>query len=113
MLCGWYDVHTSGIQRSHHYCYVNYDDLKNCIVHCKYLVASDMDVVARSEDDETRKQWSQHKLDNALAHNSLLTLSVESLAPLQLKQFVHLGKESLRKVQTCFGESSSIQEGCL
>ena len=68
MLCGWYGVHTSGIQRAHHCCDMNYDDLKNCDVHCKYLVASDMDVIARSEDDETRKQWSQHKLDNAFVH---------------------------------------------
>jgi hypothetical protein len=68
MLCGRYGVHTSGIQRSHRCCDVNYDDLKNCDVHCKYLVASDMDVIARSEDDDTRKRWSQHKLDNAFAH---------------------------------------------
>ncbi len=47
---------------------MNYDDLENCDVHCKYLVASDMDVIARSEDDETKKQWSQHTLDNAFAH---------------------------------------------
>jgi hypothetical protein len=69
MLCGRYGVDTSaGIQRSHRCCDVNCDDLKNCDVHCKYLVASDMDVIARSEDDDTRKRWSQHKLDNAFAH---------------------------------------------
>jgi hypothetical protein len=55
MLCGRYGVHTSGIQHSHQCCDVNYDYLKNCDVHCKYLVASDMDMIARSEDDDTRK----------------------------------------------------------
>jgi hypothetical protein len=65
MLCGRYGVHTGGIQRSHRSCDVNYDDLKNCDFHCSYLVASDMDVIAKSKDDNIRKQWSQHKLDNA------------------------------------------------
>jgi hypothetical protein len=65
MLCGRYGVHTSGIQRPHRCCDVNYDDLKNCDVHCKYLVASDMGVIARSNDDDLRKRWSQHKLENA------------------------------------------------
>jgi hypothetical protein len=45
---------TSGIQRSHQCCDLNYNDLKNCDVHCKCLEASDMDVIAGSEDDETR-----------------------------------------------------------
>jgi hypothetical protein len=45
--------YTSGIQRSHQCCDLNYNDLKNCDVHCKCLEASDMDVIAGSEDDET------------------------------------------------------------
>jgi hypothetical protein len=52
MLCGRYGVHTSGIQRPHRCCDVNYDDLKNCDVHCKCLVASDMGFIARSNDDD-------------------------------------------------------------
>jgi hypothetical protein len=55
MLCGQYGVHTSGIHPSHQCCDVNYDDLKNCDVHCKYREASDIDVIARSEDNDTRK----------------------------------------------------------
>ncbi len=47
---------------------MNYDDQKDCDVQCKYLVASDLGVIARSEDDETRKRWSQHKLDNSFVH---------------------------------------------
>jgi hypothetical protein len=39
----------------------------NDYFHCKNIVASDMDVIARSEDDDTRKWWSQHKFDNAFA----------------------------------------------
>jgi hypothetical protein len=27
-----------------------------------------MDVIARSNDDERRKQWSQHKFDSASEH---------------------------------------------
>ena len=27
-----------------------------------------MDVIARSNDNDSRKQWSQHKLDSASAH---------------------------------------------
>ncbi len=65
MLCGRYGVHTSGIQRSHRCCDVNYNDLKNSDVHCNYLVASEMHVIARSNDDVTRKRWSQHKIENA------------------------------------------------
>ena len=68
MLCGRYGVHTSGIQRSHRCCDVNYNDLKNSDVHCKYLVASEMHVIARSNDDATRKRWSQHKIENAFEH---------------------------------------------
>ena len=47
---------------------MNHDDQKNCDVQCIYLEVSDMDMIARSEDEETRKRWSQHKLDNALVH---------------------------------------------
>jgi hypothetical protein len=68
MLCGPYGVHTSGIQRPHWCCDVNYNDLKNCDVHCKYLVASDTGFIARSNDDDLRKQWSQHKLEYAFEH---------------------------------------------
>jgi hypothetical protein len=50
MLCGWYGVHISGIQRSHQCCDVNYNDLKNSDVHCKYLVASEMHVIARIKE---------------------------------------------------------------
>ena len=70
MLCGRYGVHTSGIQRPHRCCDVNCDDLKNCDVHCKNIVASDMGVIARSNDDDLRKRWSQHKLENAFEHIS-------------------------------------------
>ena len=47
---------------------MNYNDLKNSDVHCKYLVASEMHVIARSNDDATRKRWSQHKIENAFEH---------------------------------------------
>lgn len=69
MLCGRYGVHTSGIQRSHRSCDVNHENLKNSDAGCRYLIASDMDVIAQHEtDDATRKRWSQHKLDNAFNH---------------------------------------------
>jgi hypothetical protein len=67
-LCGQYGVHTSGIQCSHRCCDVNYNDLKNSDVHCKDLVASEMHVIARSNNDATRKRWSQHKIENAFEH---------------------------------------------
>ncbi len=67
MLRGWYGVHTSGVQFSNYCCDVNYDNLKRCDVHCSYLVASNMDVIARS-NDVRKKQWSQHKLDSASEH---------------------------------------------
>ena len=69
MLCGRFGVHTSGIQRSHRCCDVNYENLRSSDVVCKYLVASEMDAIAmHPTDDETRQRWSQHKLDNAFTY---------------------------------------------
>ena len=64
-LCGRYGVHTPGIRRHCRSCNVNYDDLENFNVRCSFLTASSMDNIAKCGNKETRKQWSQHEVDNA------------------------------------------------
>ena len=115
MLCGRYGVHTSGIQRPHRCCDVNYDDLKNYDVHCKYIIASDMGVIARSNDDDLRKRGSQHKLENAFEHISLLCQP----SAWNLRGHSHVDNACIMERchwesnKTYSGQSSSIQEGCL
>ena len=57
---------------------VNHDDLKNCDVHCKYLVASVMMMTMKPENN-----CLNTNLKMLSCTLSLLTLSMESLAQLQ------------------------------
>jgi hypothetical protein len=86
-------------------------DLKNCDVHCRYLVASDMDVMARIEDDDTRTQWSQHKLDNAFAHIEFADRGIFGTTAVETMQAFWKGV--IEKITKLVLESFSIQEGCL
>ena len=64
MLCGRYGTHTSGTQRHSRACNVDYDNLDNHNVKCKYLLAADMAAIAKHPKPAIQKQWSQHKLNN-------------------------------------------------
>ena len=64
MLCGRYGTHTSGTQRHSRACNVDYDNLDNHNVKCKYLLAADMAAIAKHPKAAIQKQWSQHKLNN-------------------------------------------------
>ena len=65
MLCGRYGPHTSKIYRQCRACNVNYDDLQNPLIKCRYLYAEPMGRIAKSLDDNLRQRWSQHRLENA------------------------------------------------
>ena len=63
-LCGRYGPHTPLVQRHCRACNVQYTDLDNCNVECRYLFAVPMTAIAASPDTELRTRWSQHKLQN-------------------------------------------------
>ena len=87
---------------------MKYDSLKRCDVHCTYLVGSDVDVIARSNDDDRRKHWSQHKLDSAFENIAFADHEcgiigasfVETMHALQNGVVVE-------KIKQMFGESSN------
>jgi hypothetical protein len=64
MQVGRYGSHSSGIQRHCRSCNVDYVSLDNHVVQCSYLTADIMNEIATAGDDETRKRWSQHRLQN-------------------------------------------------
>jgi Plavaka transposase len=59
MLCGQF-----GIQHHCCACNVDYVNLDNQLVQCSYLTADIINEIATAGDDETRKRWSQHCLQN-------------------------------------------------
>lgn len=66
MLCGRYGNHQSGVRRQHRSCDVTYESLPNSNVCCTYLKAWEMHEIEQDEEnEETRKQWSQHRIQNA------------------------------------------------
>ena len=68
LLCGRYGSHSSGIQRHCRACNVEYVNLDNHLVQCSYLTAHMINEIAIAGEDETRKRWSQHRLDNAFTY---------------------------------------------
>ena len=66
-LCGRFGPHTPLIQRHCRSCNVNYEQLDDPEIKCRYLYAAPMHQIELSEDKALHKQWSQHKLINAFA----------------------------------------------
>jgi hypothetical protein len=71
MLCGRYGPHTPNIRRHCRACNVGYHDLDNAAARCAYIYAQPMSYIAMNGDDVIRKEWSQHRVDNAFNHVSL------------------------------------------
>ena len=63
-LCGRYGPHTPEIQRHCRSCNVQYADLDNDKVECRYLFAIAMQEIAASNDKVLCARWSQHQLQN-------------------------------------------------
>jgi len=64
MLCGRYGPHMERIQRQCRACDINYANLSNPEVQCKWIFAHPMHRIAVSGDDQLQKRWSQHVLNN-------------------------------------------------
>ena len=65
MLCGRFGPHTPQIQRHCRACTVNYKELDNPDAVCEFVLATDMAQIANDADDNVRRLWSQHFLNNA------------------------------------------------
>jgi len=68
-LCCRYGPHLPNVRRHCRGCNVLFDDLDDFNIQCEYLKAAFVNSIAQSNDPELRKQWSQHRVDNAF--NSL------------------------------------------
>jgi hypothetical protein len=65
MFCGQFGPHTSKLQRHCRACTVNYEELDNPHAVCTFVLATDMARIANDADDNVRRLWSQHFLNNA------------------------------------------------
>ena len=64
-LCGRYGPHTSNIKRHIRNCNCKYKSLDNPLVACTMLETKKMHDIAQSSNGALRKEWSQHRVDNA------------------------------------------------
>ena len=64
-LGGQFGPHKPTILRQCRTCDVNWDNLEDPFVVCEQLHALQMHKIAQSDNDNLRRQWSQHKLYNA------------------------------------------------